>query len=395
VEMMLRMRKEMGEEEIGGNCEIEQIILIDREVDLITPLCTQLTYEGLIDELFSINNSYLDLDPTILGQKGPKKIKIVLNGNDKFYGEIRDLNFSVLGPLLHKKAKEVAETFNQRHMHQKMSVSQKREFVKKFAVAQQQHQSLKTHTSIAEKILEFTSSSTFRKRLNAEQNLLAGSGIDSSNEYIDESIDRQENLINVLRLICLQSATSTIKSSRLEKIKKEIIQSYGYEHLMTLMNLEKMGMIKKESKSNFPVLRKNLQLFTEDFDEKNPNDIAYVYSGYAPLSIRIVQQAFKPSGWRSELMNLLPGPTVEETQINNLNPNKNQNTNPSVTLVFFVGGITFTEISALKWLSSQRTSEQESTYGEFVIGSTKLINGNSLLTSIMDEAALKSISNDK
>lgn len=55
----------------------------------------------------------MDLDPAILGQKGAaKKVKIVLNGNDKFFGEIRDLNFSVLGPLLHRKAKEVAETFN-------------------------------------------------------------------------------------------------------------------------------------------------------------------------------------------------------------------------------------------------------------------------------------------
>lgn len=82
---------------------------------------------------------------------------------------------------------------------------------------------------------------------------------------------------------------------------------------MTLTNLEKMGMIKKDAKTNFPVLRKNLQLFTEDFDEKNPNDIAYVYSGYAPLSIRIVQQAFKPGG----TLNI----TLFQSQILNLNLN--------------------------------------------------------------------------
>ena len=34
-----------------GNTEIEAVVLIDRAVDLITPLCSQLTYEGLIDEL--------------------------------------------------------------------------------------------------------------------------------------------------------------------------------------------------------------------------------------------------------------------------------------------------------------------------------------------------------
>lgn len=37
--------------------QIDQLILIDRESDLLSPLATQLTYQGLIDELFGINNS--------------------------------------------------------------------------------------------------------------------------------------------------------------------------------------------------------------------------------------------------------------------------------------------------------------------------------------------------
>lgn len=37
--------------------QIDHLLLIDRSVDLITPMATQLTYEGLIDELFGINNS--------------------------------------------------------------------------------------------------------------------------------------------------------------------------------------------------------------------------------------------------------------------------------------------------------------------------------------------------
>jgi len=55
--MMLRMRKEIGGEDIGIAPEIDNLILIDRNVDMITPFCTQLTYEGLIDEYFGIRNS--------------------------------------------------------------------------------------------------------------------------------------------------------------------------------------------------------------------------------------------------------------------------------------------------------------------------------------------------
>jgi hypothetical protein len=37
--------------------EIQEVVLIDREIDMVTPLCTPLTYEALIDEVFGITNS--------------------------------------------------------------------------------------------------------------------------------------------------------------------------------------------------------------------------------------------------------------------------------------------------------------------------------------------------
>jgi len=40
-----------------------------------------------------------------------------------------------------------------------------------------------------------------------------------------------------------------------------------------------------------------------------------VYSGYAPLSVRLIQYLARP-GWRSitEVLNILPGPTFDEVQ---------------------------------------------------------------------------------
>ena len=40
---------------------IDQFIIIDRNTDIVTPLCTQLTYEGLIDETMGINHCKLYL----------------------------------------------------------------------------------------------------------------------------------------------------------------------------------------------------------------------------------------------------------------------------------------------------------------------------------------------
>lgn len=40
---------------------VDSLIILDRRVDMITPLLTQLTYEGLVDELIGIKNCELPL----------------------------------------------------------------------------------------------------------------------------------------------------------------------------------------------------------------------------------------------------------------------------------------------------------------------------------------------
>ncbi|CAF93791.1 unnamed protein product, partial [Tetraodon nigroviridis] len=49
------------------------------------------------------------------------------------------------------------------------------------------------------------------------------------------------------------------------------------------------------------------------------------------------------------------------------------------TLVFFLGGVTYAEIAALRFLSQMEDSGME-----YVIATTKLINGTSWIGSLMD-----------
>jgi hypothetical protein len=69
-DMLYRMRRERDTEE-PKSPEIDTLILIDRQVDMVTPMCTQLTYEGLIDETFNIHTGYVDLDPEMIGPPPP------------------------------------------------------------------------------------------------------------------------------------------------------------------------------------------------------------------------------------------------------------------------------------------------------------------------------------
>lgn len=98
----------------------------------------------------------------------------------------------------------------------------------------------------------------------------------------------------------------------------------------------------------FSQVRKALRLIVDDIDDAAPNDISYVYSGYAPLSIRLVQcvtqknailsvgasntadepgqgpapkkkeipRAHPISGWKGfeDVLGLIPGATVDVRQ---------------------------------------------------------------------------------
>lgn len=49
------------------------------------------------------------------------------------------------------------------------------------------------------------------------------------------------------------------------------------------------------TRTNYDYLRKPLRLFSESVNESDPDDIVYVYSVYAPLSVRLVQCVIQKS----------------------------------------------------------------------------------------------------
>ena len=60
--MMQKMWDELGDHSEEEHSQIDRLLIFDRSADLVTPLVTQLTYEGLIDEAYGINNSkYIDM----------------------------------------------------------------------------------------------------------------------------------------------------------------------------------------------------------------------------------------------------------------------------------------------------------------------------------------------
>ncbi|KAI5798855.1 Sec1-like protein [Geopyxis carbonaria] len=413
---------------------LSELIIIDRDVDFVTPLMTQLTYEGLIDETIGIHNSKIELDAALVGPpqqqqssnsssssstspvppSTQKKRPVLLSSEDKLFDNLRDTNFAIVGNLLNKVARRLNDDYEGRHQAQ--TVSEIRQFVSKLGGLQQEHQSLRLHTGLAEEIMKHTRSEVFNKALEVQQNMVAGVDSSSQHDAIEELIARNAPIQSVLRLLCVESLIgSGLKPKDLDFFKREILQAYGYQHVLTLDALENLGFLQSKSaviasgstRTNYPNLRKVLCLIVDEVNEHEPDDISYVYSGYAPLSVRLVQCIVqKPMmtaaakgrrgedgsnaginagavGWRGfeDILKNVKGATFDEPQRGEEKAIRARNilngqSDRKVTLVFFLGGCTFTEISALRF-----TGRREEARRQIVIGTTAIINGNKIINA--------------
>ncbi|PGH01956.1 hypothetical protein AJ80_08938 [Polytolypa hystricis UAMH7299] len=453
-DQLLRMRKELDVEETSGlldgsgrglmvSSSVENLIIIDRDVDFGTVLLTQLTYEGLVDELFEITNNQAEVDSTVIGlaappaSQGPSsaspppqaprqglKRKIQLDSSDQLFNQLRDANFAIVGGLLNKVARRLESDYESRHGAK--SPAELRDFVTKLPTYQAEHNSLRIHTNLAEEIIRHTRSDIFRRALEVQQNIAAGADLTYQHEAIEELIARDVPLAIVLRLLCLESCmTGGLRPRDLDNFKRQILQAYGYQHLITLTALEKMELLQARSsatamllptgggpaglKTNYNYLRKSLRLIVDEVNEQNPDDIAYVYSGYAPLSIRLIQcilqkqyvlsltknipapaamaSASMPSpGWLGfeEIVKSARGPTFNIMQKGDEKATRARQTltgsgGIKTVFIFFLGGITFTEIAALRFIARQEMSRRR-----IVICTTNIISGSRMMKTAIE-----------
>uniref|UniRef100_A0A095AW52 Vacuolar protein sorting-associated protein 33A n=1 Tax=Schistosoma haematobium TaxID=6185 RepID=A0A095AW52_SCHHA len=288
--------------------QTELLILIDRAVDPLTPLLNQLTYAGLVDEKWGIRF-------------------------DLVYTEIRDRKFSEVGLILSKITKEISTLVTQSKSAKELT--DLRVAVSRIPEIRSKQSQLEIHTSLAEEIQKYVSTDDFLSILRAQQDFINGYETDKAHPFIEECILRGAPIEEVLRLICIQSfCNGGLKQRLLDYYKNEIIQVYGFEHIFTLDNLERVGLLyespnslmssiqtssftpqeKINSRNNSlsssklsanlkqtiinistsynSVLKGNLRLVVPP-NSNSVNDseqaASSLFSGYIPISIRLIQ----------------------------------------------------------------------------------------------------------
>ena len=366
-----------------GGSQITELILFDRSCDYVTPLCSQLTYEGILDDTFGINSGFVRIGEDIMG----KNVKVLLNARDPVYKIIRSMHFSSVSGVLKRIAKELKLDYSVETCS--LSVPELKNFVQKLPELRRKHDSLETHLKVSEQIIIRKRETEFQRQLFFERAILEAVDKLPIKDYIEECIHRQVNFHIPLRMLCLMSATNNgIKNKYWQVLKEQFLHSYGHKFLDCLHNLETAGLIVEKpedssSPATFKLLSKNLKLVPKEPETANlhnPSKVSYVFGGaFKPLSVAAVEFVTRVGSWTGldDVVGSWNGPAfthfrgVGQKQSTQATSKTNR-----VVLVYFLGGCTFSEINALRFLS-------EKTGIHYIVATTNLVNANTLLDSFI------------
>lgn len=403
-------REQVAEgEQRTHQAEIGKVFLIDRDVDFVTPLCSQVVYEGLVDDIFRIKCGCVEFGPEVTSSD--KSIKVMLNSQDKVFNEIRNEHFSNVFSFLSQKARNLQTAYDKRRG---MDIKQMKTFVsEELKGLKQEHRLLSLHIGASESIMKKKTKQDFQELLKTEHSLLEGFEIRECISFLEEHINRQVSMIESLRLLCLLSITENgLLPKDYRSLKAQYLQSYGVDHLLTFANLRQLGLLVEQQpgetltvmeskvgklvndktagkltdafsslakKSNFRALSKKLNLVPksgEEYDLRVPRDMAYIFSGaYIPLSCKLIEQVLERDGWTGleEVTRLLNG---HEFAVTGGSGADSKNDAQRIILVMFLGGCTFSEISALRFLGREKGYK-------FIVVSTAITNSSRLLEALL------------
>eukprot|EP01084_Bolivina_argentea_P135214 238310_1 len=308
-------------------------------------------------------------------------------------------------------------------------------YIKKFKAYHADHSLVEQHVHLADYVSSCTSKKMkWKRKMEHEFALLCNEAVpngSSGEEYLDEMIGSGASIERDLQFMILITLTQGGCASKYyDQIKRNIIQAYGIQHLATLDLLEKYGLISYSStlkrlyssqkdylswsnvKRQFHLVRKKEELdliLTKQANKRptqqeiaemvtNPSVLGqydinliggYSNGGYAPLSARLVEAATRVHGWKAiqqELRELKGKSYINETMTTKTQKDHESDKTAQqksdamsahkTVLVFFVGGVTYAEISAIRMLE-----QRPNTPWKFIVATTNIARGSQIINA--------------
>ncbi|KAI0560599.1 vacuolar protein sorting protein [Gracilaria domingensis] len=405
------------------------LVIVDRGCDLVSPLLTQGTYEGLLDEAIGLHNNIIDLPiSSIISEDAMELLRSKSNTPattvaarkrlradiDPVFGQLRDLSFSAAFSQIGTVANSLQQYYDSRPNRETSEMGKLQTWMQGLQGATSDHSLAAIHTALGYEVAARTFNSyEFRQRFEMEREMIEDGNATPRGTYVTDAIARGESLTHVLRLCCLWSATTSgIDSDDFDFVRKEILAIFGLRVMPLLANLERAGLLvrslrepprnnlgwifpnfggghteryipsetgsttgsvrsftttasdesrrsrSRSAEYSWQFARRALQLITE-LDQDRPANpgtraaVAAAYSGYTPLSVRLVEAGLCEEGWGSlphilSHMSLLPpGHATLEHRREEIRRDEDG----IDAVIVFVGGITRAEATAVRMAS--------------------------------------------
>ena len=391
-----------------GTDEILGMVVFDRSVDFLTLMTTNNTCEGLIDENIGINLGKIKVKNSLLNTNVPSKIKIDPN-KEVPYCLTSDKNplFCSISCMRHfdalKYINEIKNYYKQLMANNKSSkkIIDDNKAIKEVGnyVGKIQNDLFRAQNLI-NYVVDLLYEGEHKRYLSNEQPLLSGEIPNNLYLYYEEFLYEKKDLITLIKLMIIESLTQN-GISGYQKLKKEMLNIFGFQKIFLFRDLEELGWLKEKQTSlknimdfNYAQLFEKFELLNKQYNPSLINDCSYVLNGYCPLSLKIIEKAvYGQWGTILDILKKIPGAIdfpKDESVISN--PEKDNN----IMLIVFVGGVTYTEIAAIRVLN--RLFNEEHLKGrkkkiQFIILTTSILNSKKILENLGKE--VKSILNMK
>ena len=346
--------------------QIDSLIIIDREIDLITPLLTQTSFEGTIDEQIGIDYGICKPPKGLFTSSNSFKF----NDNIEFIKNVRKLHINEFAQYFKEKLLEINNILKE--FHEETNFKKKNENILKVNQISTTKNQYESYSSL----LEYSTTQIFQKKphfsniIKMELEILETQN--SNLPFYENLITLYNDWESVLRLLFLESLSNISHSKKIiENIQKEICYEFGLNCQKTLIFLEELKLL---SNNLFPWKFSTIFKELNILPQKEIDYLLKIYNGYIPISIRIIQNFIKNDILL--LQKLFDEKKFPITSSGEILPKIDEE--PIKILVFFVGGITLSEITFLKYLSKNFYNNKI----EFIIGSTEKINQKIFLNSI-------------
>ena len=381
--------------------EILGMIVLDRSVDFLTPLMTNYTYEGLMDDFFGINLSTIKIKESFI--KDPSKKRRASKNDDKeklvtyhlnsfmnnFYNQIGCMNYLDANKYINKIRNYYSNIAKEDKSGEKKTLKQIEKLTSDYWAFMTE---IKEPLSINENIIYYIIDSIYNdknytKYIQNEQILLTGKKPTNLHLYYEDYISDKRDLYQILKLMVIENLTQG-GITNYEEIKRDILNIYGYQNIFLFRDLENLGWLKGNKGINYSQVLEDLELLRNSNSQKI-EDCSYVMNGFCPISLRLIENAIEGKWTKiQEIIKKMPGEVsfpFNETEITK--PTQEVNT----IFLVFVGGVTYAEIEGVRYLNKKfkesfdKSTSKKPKRLQLIIVTTGILNSKKLFKNLGKE----------